>query len=36
MDSDVILNRFDDLNTWKQGSQRAPHKPLLEAKIETG
>src|SRR3954468_4155918 len=24
-----ILSRFDDLNTWKQGDQRAPHKPLL-------
>jgi putative restriction endonuclease len=26
---DAILARFDDLNTWKQGDQRAPHKPLL-------
>ncbi len=24
-----ILARFDDLNTWRQGDQRAPHKPLL-------
>src|SRR5947209_6901433 len=24
-----ILTRFDDLNTWRQGDQRAPHKPLL-------
>ena len=24
-----ILTRFDDLGTWKQGDQRAPHKPLL-------
>src|SRR5262249_20183737 len=24
-----ILSRFDDLNTWKQWDQRAPHKPLL-------
>lgn len=24
-----ILTRFDDLNVWKQGDQRAPHKPLL-------
>ena len=24
-----ILQRFDDLSIWKQGDQRAPHKPLL-------
>lgn len=24
-----ILTRFDDLNIWNQGGQRAPHKPLL-------
>lgn len=24
-----ILARFDELNTWRQGSIRAPHKPLL-------
>lgn len=24
-----VLERFADLNTWKQGDQRAPHKPLL-------
>lgn len=24
-----ILTRFDDLNTRRQGDQRAPHKPLL-------
>jgi putative restriction endonuclease len=29
MSSDAILTRFDDLNVWKQGDQRAPHKPLL-------
>ena len=29
MDTHAILTRFDDLNTWKQGDQRAPHKPLL-------
>src|SRR4051794_9906799 len=23
------LSRFDDLSIWKQGDQRAPHKPLL-------
>jgi len=23
------LERFDDLNTWKRGDERAPHKPLL-------
>src|SRR3954452_24963472 len=27
--SEAILNRFDDLSIWKQGDQRAPHKPLL-------
>ena len=29
MDTEAILNRFDALNIWKQGDQRAPHKPLL-------
>ena len=29
MDSDAILRRFDELSVWKQGDQRAPHKPLL-------
>jgi hypothetical protein len=29
MDSEAILKRFDDLSIWKQGDQRAPHKPLL-------
>src|SRR3954452_23471904 len=29
MNSDAILERFDDLGVWKQGDQRAPHKPLL-------
>jgi putative restriction endonuclease len=24
-----VLHRFDDLSIWKQGDQRAPHKPLL-------
>jgi hypothetical protein len=24
-----ILSRFDSLNVWKRGGQRAPHKPLL-------
>jgi putative restriction endonuclease len=24
-----ILKRFDELSVWKQGDQRAPHKPLL-------
>src|SRR5437763_14533262 len=27
--NDAILARFDGLNTWRQGDQRAPHKPLL-------
>jgi putative restriction endonuclease len=29
MDSEDVLRRFDDLTVWKQGGQRAPHKPLL-------
>src|SRR5262245_27045807 len=29
MGSDAVLNRFDALNIWRQGDQRAPHKPLL-------
>jgi putative restriction endonuclease len=29
MSTDAILSRFDDLAVWKQGDQRAPHKPLL-------
>src|SRR5436309_3995253 len=29
VDGTSILDRFDDLSVWKQGDQRAPHKPLL-------
>ena len=29
MSAEAILTRFDELNIWKQGDQRAPHKPLL-------
>src|SRR4051794_9044833 len=29
MDRERILERFDGLTVWKQGDQRAPHKPLL-------
>jgi putative restriction endonuclease len=29
MNDDTILTRFETLNTWRQGDQRAPHKPLL-------
>src|SRR4051794_31313913 len=29
MDTEAILKRFDELSIWKQGDQRAPHKPLL-------
>ena len=29
MDSKAVPKRFDDLSIWKQGDQRAPHKPLL-------
>ena len=25
----TVLRRFDELSVWKQGDQRAPHKPLL-------
>src|SRR5712672_1983569 len=28
-DSEAILKRFEELGIWKQGDQRAPHKPLL-------
>ena len=26
---ETVLNRFDKLNVWSRGDQRAPHKPLL-------
>lgn len=26
---DAVLQQFDAINVWKQGEQRAPHKPLL-------
>jgi putative restriction endonuclease len=29
MTSDEALALFDGLNTWRQGDQRPPHKPLL-------
>jgi putative restriction endonuclease len=29
MTSDAVLARFEDLTVWRQGDQRAPHKPLL-------
>ena len=29
MSDDAVLKQFDDLSIWKQGDQRAPHKPLL-------
>src|SRR4051812_22525417 len=29
MDRKEVLKRFEDLSVWKQGDQRAPHKPLL-------
>jgi putative restriction endonuclease len=29
MDMASIIELFEDLNIWKQGGQRAPHKPLL-------
>jgi putative restriction endonuclease len=27
--AEAVLQRFDDLAVWRQGDQRAPHKPLL-------
>src|SRR6516162_2546912 len=29
MNRESILRRFDKLNVWRRGDQRAPHKPLL-------
>ena len=29
MDPGELPRRFDGLTVWKQGDQRAPHKPLL-------
>src|SRR5687767_10376185 len=29
MNSAAVLNRFEKINVWKKGAQRAPHKPLL-------
>lgn len=29
METSECLERFDNLNVWKRGSERAPHKPLL-------
>jgi putative restriction endonuclease len=29
MDREALLARFDSLNVWSRGDQRAPHKPLL-------
>lgn len=29
MDRESIIQRFQDLNLWKSGEKRAPHKPLL-------
>ncbi|MCF8039766.1 MAG: hypothetical protein K9K79_10670 [Desulfohalobiaceae bacterium] len=29
MNPEAIRQRIDRLNVWKQGGQRAPHKPLL-------
>lgn len=29
MNSTAVLNRFEKINVWKKGDQRAPHKPLL-------
>lgn len=29
MDREQVLNLFEQINVWKRGDQRAPHKPLL-------
>ncbi len=29
MDRESIIQKFQDLNVWKSGGERAPHKPLL-------
>lgn len=29
MDKEDILERLENLNVWRRGDQRAPHKPLL-------
>lgn len=29
MDRELIIQKFQDLNLWKSGEKRAPHKPLL-------
>ena len=29
MEKEQIRQRFENLNVWKSGGQRAPHKPLL-------
>ncbi|WP_165068117.1 phosphorothioated DNA-binding restriction endonuclease [Paludisphaera rhizosphaerae] len=29
MSDEAVLKRFDELGIWRQGGQRAPHKPLL-------
>src|SRR5262249_49131333 len=29
MTRETVLHLFDELNVWKRGGQRAPHKPLL-------
>lgn len=30
MKQEEVTHRIDRLNVWKQGGQRAPHKPLLQ------
>lgn len=29
MNRKTLLNKIDNINIWKRGDQRAPHKPLL-------
>jgi hypothetical protein len=33
MTSNAILTRFEELNTCRQGDQRAPHKPMRHKKL---
>jgi putative restriction endonuclease len=38
--TDVLVQKFRDLNVWRRGDERAPHKPLLAlyalAQIQAG
>ena len=38
--TDALVQKFRDLNVWRRGDERAPHKPLLAlyalAQIQSG